>query len=170
MSLEQAIQENTAAVRELIAALQAGGIVQNAQTSAAVASMPAVKAVKKAQDALAKNEATGENEGAKQATTAADPEPSTAELKPWAEKTLPKFRELQSAKATLANLQQGILAINNLAGRPQAEAVLARFGVQSVSTKPGKTGLSEDQYVDAFGMMLRVLAGTYDPTEAEVTA
>ncbi|MCW3733669.1 hypothetical protein, partial [Burkholderia cenocepacia] len=55
-------------------------------------------------------------------------------------------------------------------GRAIAEAVLARFGANAVSEKPGKKGLSEDQYADVLTYGLRVLAGTLDPRESEQAA
>ncbi|SEB24770.1 hypothetical protein [Paraburkholderia sartisoli] len=48
-ALQTALQENTATMRELIAALTAAGALQTAQASSAAASSPAVKAVVKAQ-------------------------------------------------------------------------------------------------------------------------
>jgi hypothetical protein len=51
MSLEAALETNTAVMRELIAALTAAGALQTAQASAAAHSSPAVQAVVKAQKA-----------------------------------------------------------------------------------------------------------------------
>lgn len=167
MSIEQDLQTLTVAVRELTAALVASGALQTAQTSSAAASSPAVQAVTKAQKGLAKKESAVATTS--EATTTASDAPAV-DKKPWAGKTADKFAELQAAKATVENLKKGIIAINGLIGREQAEAVLARFGVDAVTEKPGKKHLSESQYVECFGMMLRVLSGSYDATEGEVAA
>lgn len=174
MNLEAALQENTVALRELTAALVASGALQTAQTSSAAASSPAVQAVTKAQKDLAKKETDAKKSDAPADTTSAATTTASdacvAEKKPWADKTAEKFTELQGQKATVENLKKGIVAISGLVGRPQAEAVLARFGVDAVTEKPGKKHLDESQYVDCFAMMLRVLVGAYDATEAEVAA
>lgn len=57
MSLEQAIAENTAAIKELTAALIASGALQTAQASAALHSSPGVQAVATAQRQLKEKEA-----------------------------------------------------------------------------------------------------------------
>ncbi|MCW3699244.1 hypothetical protein [Burkholderia cenocepacia] len=203
MSLEQAIAANTAAVKELTAALLAAGALQTAQASAALHSAPGVQAVAAAQRELNDKEAAaakkptsgtaadapaaGASDGASTtneskpsgATSAQTPEKSSAvqpsgELKPWATHTAEIYAELKDAEPTLENVKRLIVTgINSKIpgdGRAIAEAVLARFGANAVSEKPGKKGLSEDQYADVFAYGLRVLAGTLDPRESEQAA
>lgn len=200
MSLEAAIEANTAAVKELTAALLSIGALQTAQASAALHSAPGVQAVVTAQKQLNDKEAAaakkptsgtaanapaaGASDGASTtteskpsgATSAQTPEKSSAaqpsgELKPWAPHTAEIYAELKDAEPTLENVKRLIVTgINSKIpgdGRAIAEAVLARFGANAVSTKPGKKGLDEDQYADVLAYGLRVLAGTLDPREAE---
>ncbi|KGV86547.1 putative gp41 [Burkholderia pseudomallei MSHR3951] len=195
MSLEAAIEANTAAVKELTAALLASGALQTAQASAALHSAPGVQAVAAAQkqlnakeaDAAKKQDAaqTDASAGAAAAneskpsgaTSAPTPEkssdvPPNGELKPWATHTAEIYAELKNADPTLENIKRLIVTgINSKIpgdGRAIAEAVLARFGANAVSEKPGKKGLSADQYADVLAYGLRVLAGELDPREAEI--
>jgi chemotaxis protein histidine kinase CheA len=83
MSIEQALAENTAALKELTAALLAGGVVKNAQATAEAHSSPAVKAVVKAQkeaDAANRkaNPKGGEHESSDAAREAAQEQSRTA--------------------------------------------------------------------------------------------
>ncbi|RQQ30513.1 hypothetical protein [Burkholderia stagnalis] len=199
MSLEQVIAANTAAVKELTAALLSIGALQTAQASAALHSAPGVQAVVAAQRALTEKGAVDEKKPtsatAPDATAAAAPDaeptapesklsgatsPSTptssndaqpsGELKPWADKTAELYAELKDAEPTLENIKKIIVAgVNAKIGRAHAEAVLARFGANAVSEKAGKRGLTEDQYADVFAYSLRVLAGKIDPLDAETT-
>lgn len=195
MSLEQAIAENTAAIKEMTAALLSIGALQTAQASAALHSAPGVQAVVTAQrelnakdaaaakkqdaatDASAGAAATNESKpsGATSAQTPAKSSdvPPTGERKPWADKTAEIYAELKDAEPTAENVKRLIVfGINQKIpgdGRAIAEAVLARFGANAVSEKPGKRGLTEDQYADVLAYGLRVLAGELDPREAETT-
>lgn len=196
MSLEQAIAANTAAVKELTAALLSIGALQTAQASAALHSAPGVQAVAAAQRELANKEAdaakkqdaatdasagaaaTNESKpsGATSAPTpgkSSDVSPS-GELKPWADKTAEIYAELKDAEPTQENVKRLIVfGINQKIpgdGRAIAEAVLARFGANAVSEKAGKKGLSADQYPDVFAYGLRVLAGELDPRDSEQAA
>ncbi|MGF6738482.1 hypothetical protein [Paraburkholderia atlantica] len=184
MSLEAALAENTATMKELIAALLSVGAVQTAQVSSAAHSSPAVKAVVKAQkDADAKDTAAKKQQTQEAATPAADagdaptasgePSASTGEsssdaptLRDWHEKTADKYAELKDAEPNLENVRKAILGINSLIGRAQADAVLARFGAQAVTSKADKKGLDEVQYADFLKLCLRVLAGEVDATES----
>ncbi|UQP02252.1 hypothetical protein L0Z36_10225 [Burkholderia multivorans] len=203
MSLEQAIAANTAAVKELTAALLSIGALQNAQASAALHSAPGVQAVAAAQRELANKEAdsakkqtsgtaadapaadasasaqTATESKPSGATSAPTPEKSSAvqpsdELKPWATHTAEIYAELKDAEPTLENVKRLIVTGLNSKipndGRAIAEAVLARFGANAVSEKPGKRGLTADQYKDVFAYGLRVLAGEIDPRESEQAA
>ena len=223
MSLEQAIADNTAAIKELTAALIASGALQTAQASAALHSAPGVQAVVAAQKAADEanrraNPKGGEHASAdearaasqeqsrtasalaaekKQAAAATDVSagaaatteskpsgatsaptpgkssavPPSGERKPWADKTAEIYAELKDAEPTQENVKRLIVfGINQKIpgdGRAIAEAVLARFGANAVSEKPGKKGLSEDQYADVLAHGLRVLAGELDPRETE---
>lgn len=194
MSLEQAIAENTAAIKELTAALIASGALQTAQASAALHSAPGVQAVVTAQKQLnAKDAAEAKKPDAAQidasagaaatneskpsgATSAPTPGKSSAEqpsgeLKPWAPHTAEIYAELKDAEPTLENVKRLIVTgINSKIpgdGRAIAEAVLARFGANAVSEKSGKKGLREDQYADVLAYGLRVLAGELDPRDSE---
>ncbi|MDY7802799.1 hypothetical protein U0E23_10005 [Burkholderia stagnalis] len=197
MSLEQALAENTAAIKELTAALLASGALQSAQASAALHSAPGVQAVAAAQrelkekeaDAAKKQEAAATDASAGAAATnesskpgaASAPTPTSSndaqpsgELQPWAAHTAEIYGELKDAAPTLENIKRLIVTGLNSKipthGRAIAEAVLARFGANAVSEKPGKRGLSEDQYADVLAYGLRVLAGELDPREAEQAA
>lgn len=180
MSLEAALQENTATMRELIAALTAAGALQTAQASAAAHSSPAVQAVVKAQKAAdaKKSEkvatatdaptpaetapsASGEQSAPTGESSSSEP---TGELQPWAEKTAAKFAELKDAAPDLDNVRKAVLGINSLIGREQATAVLGRFGVQAVTPKDNKKGLDESQYEGFFELCLEVLSGKVDAT------
>lgn len=181
MSLEVALAENTAALKELIAALTAAGALQTAQASAAAHSSPAVQAVVKAQKEANAKDATAK----KPTATAADAEPAASGepsastgasssdaptlLHDWHEKTADKHAELKDAEPNLENVRKAILGINQLIGRAQADAVLARFGAQAVTEKKEgdkviKRGLDEVQYADFLALCLRVLAGEVDAT------
>ena len=170
-------------------------LTQGAQASAALHSAPGVQAVVTAQrelnakdaaaakkqdaatDASAGAAATNESKpsGATSAQTPAKSSdvPPTGERKPWADKTAEIYAELKDAEPTAENVKRLIVfGINQKIpgdGRAIAEAVLARFGANAVSEKPGKRGLTEDQYADVLAYGLRVLAGELDPREAETT-
>lgn len=180
MSLEVALQENTATMRELIAALTAAGALQTAQASAAAASSPAVKAVVKAQKEADAKKSAADTKPAAPAESAASGEPSastgessssepTGELQPWAAKTADKYAELKDVEANLDNVRKAVLGINALIGREQATAVLGRFGVQAVTPKDNKSGLDESQYPKFFELCLEVLSGKVDATAALVS-
>ncbi|MBN3738064.1 hypothetical protein [Burkholderia sp. Tr-20355] len=138
MSLEQAIAENTAAIKELTAALIASGALQTAQASAALHSAPGVQAVAAAQKQLNDKEAAAAKKptsgtatdataaaasDAAQtatvskpsgATSAQTPEKSSAEqpsgeLKPWATHTAEIYAELKDAEPTLENVKRLIV-------------------------------------------------------------
>ncbi|AXK65965.1 hypothetical protein [Burkholderia sp. IDO3] len=203
MSLEQALADNTAAIKELTAALLSIGALQTAQASAALHSAPGVQAVAAAQKQLndkeagaakkptsgtAANAPAADASGSAQtaneskqsgATSAQTPAKSSDEQplgarQPWADHTAEIYAELKDAEATQENVKRLIVTGLNSKipgdGRAIAEAVLARFGANAVSEKPGKRGLTADQYEDVFAYGLRVLAGEIDPRESEQAA
>ncbi|MBN3809434.1 hypothetical protein [Paraburkholderia sp. Ac-20347] len=177
MSLEQALADNTAAMKELTAALLSAGTLQNAQAMTS----PGVQAVVRAQkEADAKNtDGAAAAAPAEEVVNASKPsgkpskptgnEPSPepeVDLQPWAAATAEVYGELKDADATADNVKKAILAINAKIGRPQAEAVLARFGVQAVTSKGDKRGLDLDQYPAFLVLCLDVLSGRVDATLA----
>jgi hypothetical protein len=179
MSLEAALLEHSAVMRELIAALTAAGTIQTAQVSAAnTTNAPGVKSVIKAQKDLAekeakKPEATPTDSPSGEASTPAPATESAAavELQPWHEKTAKLYAELKDGEPTLDNVRKAVLGINSLlgqpAGREQATALLGRFGAKAVTFKPempDKPGLNEDQFPAVFALALDVLAGRIDVT------
>jgi hypothetical protein len=184
MSLEEALAANTAALKELTAALLAAGALQTAQASSAAASSPAVQAVVKAQKAAEKADAKKQDTAtaasaqsapsgeqfASTPTKSSDASPS--ELHPWHEKTAKLFGELDGGEATLENLRKAILGINQQIGRAQAEAILHRFGAEAITEKKEgdtviKKGLDAKLYPKAFALCLDVLAGRDDATLAK---
>ncbi|WP_175899640.1 hypothetical protein [Burkholderia vietnamiensis] len=138
MSLEQALADNTAAIKELTAALLSIGALQTAQASAALHSAPGVQAVAAAQRELADKEAgaakkptsgtaanapAADASGSAQTTTeskqsgatsaqtpakSSDEQPS-GELKPWAAHTAEIYAELKDAEPTLENVKRLIV-------------------------------------------------------------
>lgn len=179
MSLEAALEANTAAIKELTAALLAAGALQQAQDSAAAHASPAVQAVVRAQKEA---DAKQENDAKKEATpttavaqSAASGEPSaptptksSVALKPWHEKTAEAYAGFKDTVPTFDTVRNVLLTINRLIGREQAEAVLARFGAQTVTSKADKKGLDESRYGDFLALCIEVLAGRVDATAAIV--
>jgi hypothetical protein len=182
MSLEERLAENTAALKELTAALLAAGALQTAQAMTS----PAVQAVtraqkaadtKKAEDAAKKPQtqdtppaadapvASGEQSAPTGESSSSEP----TELQPWAEKTAKLYGDLKDGEPTLDNLRKAVLGINGMIGREQAEAVLQRFGAQAITPKDNKKGLDAAQYPDAFAMCLDVLSGRVDATASMVS-
>ncbi|WP_186101420.1 hypothetical protein [Burkholderia gladioli] len=101
--------------------------------------------------------------------TSSNDEPQIADgnLKPWHEKTAPLYAELKDVAPSLESCKKAIVGISTNAGRDQAEALLARFGANVVSPKPGKKHLDEAMFGQFMDLALAILAGTADATEAE---
>ncbi|AMU17541.1 hypothetical protein A3203_32720 [Burkholderia cenocepacia] len=184
MSLEAALEANTAAIKELTAALLSIGALQTAQASAALHSAPGVQAVAAAQKQLADKEAgtAKKPSEATQSTAAATSAPSgeqsaptpgkfsaAPELQPWAEVCAETYVSLKDGEASLDNIKTAILAINSKIDRAQANAVLGRFGAQAVTAKADKRGLDPEQYQDFFALCLDVLSGRVDATASITT-
>ncbi|MBR8460758.1 hypothetical protein KDW07_26825 [Burkholderia dolosa] len=140
------------------------------QTSGTAADAPVADASKSAPTANASKPSGEPSPSTPTSSNAAQP---SGERKPWADHTAEIYAELKDAEPTVENVKRLIvIGINQKIptdGRAIAEAVLARFGANSVSDKPGRRGLTEDQYADVFAYGLRVLAGEIDPREAETT-
>lgn len=176
MSIEQAIAENTLAIRELTAALQAAGALKDAKAIGTAPGVAAVAAAQKEANAKKPKDTTPAADAAPVSAQASaptgessSPAQNSVELQPWHEKTAAKFAELKDAKPDLENVRKAVLGINSLIGREQAEAVLGRFGATAVTEKKEgdqviKRGLDEKQYGEFFAFALRVLAGEIDAT------
>lgn len=126
MSLEATIQENTNAIRELIAAIQAGVPTTAAQVAAVV--------TEAATDKLA--ETVKEEAPAKKPTTAKKAEP--APTQPTAEAVAadaPEQKAEPSAQGAAPTYQATADAVTSLArtkGREAAVAVLTKFGASKL--------------------------------------
>lgn len=176
MSLEAALEANTAAMKDLTLAICSAMAAQlNKQNT------PAVQAVVRAQkEADAKNTdgaadaapaaeivKTSKPSGKPSVSTGAQSSPEAkVELQDWHAATAEAYAELKDAAATLDNVKKAILAINAKIGRAQAEAVLARFGAQAVTAKADKRGLDAAQYPEFLMLCIEVLAGRVDATLA----
>ncbi len=156
MSLEAALEANTTAIRELIAAIASG----------ALKSVPVVDAKKPDTPKTAPAASAQSGEPSASTPPKSSDAPTHAALFDWHKKTAEAHAELKDAEPTLDSARKAILAINSKIGRPQADAVLARFGVQAVSPKADKKGLDESQYPDFLKLCLDVLAGRVDATLA----
>ncbi len=101
--------------------------------------------------------------------TSSNDEPRIADgnLKPWHEKTAALYAELKDVPPSLESCKKAIVGISTNAGRDQAEALLARFGANVVSPKPGKKHLDEAMFGQFMDLAVAILAGTADATEAE---
>ena len=124
MSIEQALAENTSAIRELIAAIRAGVPTTAAQVAAVVAEAP-------------------EAETAKAKIPAKDPakDPAAAEVPDAAEhgKTAAQAVEALAGRAnkptptaTYEDARAAVLKISKEKGRDAAVAVLSTFGAQKL--------------------------------------
>lgn len=102
MSLEATIAENTVAIRDLIALLSAGVVIDKAKSN----KKPAPKA---------------ENTPA--------PEPVTAEVKP--EEPEIEQVELVTSKPTYEHVSKAIVSLHRAKGREAALAVLQKFGLEN---------------------------------------
>ncbi|MDN7495029.1 hypothetical protein QZM89_07510 [Burkholderia gladioli] len=100
-------------------------------------------------------------------TSSNDAQPIGGELKPWHEKTAALYAELKDVSPSLESCKKAIVGISTNAGRDQAEALLARFGANVVSPKPGKKHLDEAMFGQFMDLAVAILAGTADATEAE---
>jgi septal ring-binding cell division protein DamX len=165
MSLESALEANTAAVRELIRVLHEGPL------SGSVIAKEEL--TEKKPDTVPTAPATSAPSGEPSAPTpgksSAAPEPTV--LQPWAEACADTYASLKDGDASLDNIKTAILAINSKIDRAQANAVLGRFGAQAVTAKADKRGLDPEQYEGFFRLCLDVLSGRVDataslPTEA----
>ena len=117
MSIEQALAENTSAIRELIAAIRAGVPTTAAQGAAVVAEAPAVEKTEPKKEA-ARAEVSDAAEHGKTAAQAVEA------LAGHANKPTPT--------ATYEDAKAAVLKISKEKGRDAAVAVLSTFGVQKL--------------------------------------
>lgn len=138
MSLEQAITENTVALRELLAAIQAGAAIQTAAA-------PTQKAEK------AKPEAKAQPEEKKP-----ESQPTQADLgKTAAQATeaLDGHANKPESAATYDDVKAAVLRLSKEKGRDVAVQVLQRCGVQKAPD------LQPEQYADFVRIATEVLEG-----------
>lgn len=134
MSLETAIQENTNAIRELIAALAKGVPTTTAQVAAVVAEAPpAAKAEATATAAkkeAPKAEQKAEEKAPESASDGADqkPEPLTQMTGAEAEKALHGHANNPADAPTYQATADAVTKLARIKGRDAAIAVLSKFG------------------------------------------
>lgn len=161
MSLEQAIAENTAVLRELIALLGARPIATPTVTAAEVRQYR-----DEHQTSMKDAKAAVQKEKAK-----ADPKPDAA---PSSEptQTASDNSVSSSSESTQAEKQEGVeykqiqQLVPKIAKTPEGtEKVVALFGRYGVKRGPE---LKPEQYDDFYADLLKVEAGELDPRTAEV--
>lgn len=145
MSLEQAISENTAALRELMATIAK----QSATLGASDTATPAPKPEKPA-----KKEAEAKKTDA----------PSTGTTKESTESAAPSGTGESTGQSgpTYDDVKVKILTLSKEKGREPTVALMARHGVQK------GPDLKPSQYAEFIADVDAILAGTYDPEAAEL--
>lgn len=159
MSLEQALADNTAAIRELIAAFSTGQVAtpKPAQAPAPAASATTAKAGAASKKTAAEPAPTAASaEAAPPAPTAATaPQETAAEGKPAAAASAPATPAASTASSS-APVEYPVLqkAVFALAGksRKSAAAVAASFGVKTFKELPA------DKWSEALGAVQEKLA------------
>lgn len=151
MSLEAAIHENTAAIRELIARLTAAGMTQQAAVGTIVHqaieesfSKPAPAAQKKTPEA--KKSENAPSSGSTNESPASAAQSATGASPP----------------VTYEDAKKALLNLSKEKGREAAVTLLQRFGVQK------GPDLKPAQWAEFIKDAEAVIAGTYDPEEAEL--
>ena len=142
MSLEAIIQENTNAIRELIAAIQAGvpttaaaqvaAVVTEAKAEKAPAKKETAKAEEKKPDAgaaqTAETQPSATTEGAESSTAEQKPEALTQMTAAEAEKALHGHANNPADAPTYQATADAVTKLARTKGRDTAIAVLAKFG------------------------------------------
>lgn len=164
MSLEIALQENTAAIKELIAKLTAEGLSHRAAVGT-IMHQAAEEATTKPHEAEGVHAAsaphtkvnTGKPEAKKPAAeTASSPSGATP---PTTEK---KADAPTGDRPTYDQVKDKLLALSKEKGREPTVALLSRFGAaRGPDLKP-------DQYAKFIADVDAIFAGTYDPDMAEL--
>lgn len=150
MSLEIALQENTAAIKELIAKLTAEGMTQRAAVGT-VMHQVAQEATSKPEEV--KKEAPAKKPAAETASSPSGATPPTTEKKADAP---------AGNQPTYDQVKDKLLALSKEKGREPTVALLSRFGVaRGPDLKP-------DQYAKFIADVDAIFAGTYDPEAAEL--
>lgn len=176
MSLEQALAEHTAAIKEnssLLAKLIATYAAMNIVTSDEPAPVNKTETAKprKQKEPVKEESDTSEEENlspepTEESDTTAEAEKSKpGKVYPWAAQTKSVFNDLKGAPASKENILKGIQAVFALVGKDATNALLDKFDADAVSERPGKRALAKENYVDCFGLLLRTLSGSYDPRE-----
>lgn len=144
MSLEAAIQENTAAINKLVAALAAGAAISTAATSAA---------------ATTAKEPEAKKSDAQTASSAPGVKPQSEAPKDDAQGKAEEPAALDYEK----DVKPRVLQLSKEKGRDPTVALLQRFGVQKA------TELKPEQYARFISDIDRIFAGTYDPEKADLS-
>ncbi len=159
MSLEQALTENTAAIRELIAALAAQSVIQPV-----AATPPIVQAVIKAQKEIESKEGK-KIEAAKPKAEKPAPVEEAPLVGEIPEKEIPAIPEI---KFTFADVQQLVTKLATPGayedGRAKAIAVLQRHGLTKFTEEQVKGNQALIQ--DIGTLIAATIAGELDPRES----
>jgi len=149
MSLEIAIQENTAALRELIAAISKGLPVA-ASTVAEVAA--------KSAEVTAKTEKAAEVKKPAAQTASSQPgaQPQSEGQKAAAQESP------AAADVTYDDVKAAVIELSKEKGREMTVALLSRHGVAKAPD------LQPEQYAAVVGDVKKVLAGELNPEAAEI--
>lgn len=131
MSIEQALAENTSAIRELIAAIRAGVPTTAAQVAAVVAEAPEAETAKA--KIPAKDPAVEKTEPKKEAARAEVPDAAEhGKTAAQAVEALAGHANKPTPTATYEDAKAAVLKISKEKGRDAAVAVLSVFGVQKL--------------------------------------
>lgn len=177
MSLETAIQENTAAIRELIAAI-AKGMPVAASTVAAVvgetknSDKPKAETGKKPVATTASSQPGAKPQLEVPKDDAQDGDTTDGDSLQVGGKVITIRAEelagIKDAKAADGQAHKeyhfakfAVLALSKHKGRPMVEALLSRFGVQK------GPDLKPEQFAEFIKDVDRILTGEYDPEKAE---
>lgn len=150
MSLEQAINENTVALRDLLAAIKSGAPLAAPTGTAPAADKPKADAAAKTADVKAEvKKPAAQSSGTTKESAASAASSGTGES--------------SGEQVTYdGHVKPKILTLAKEKGRPPVEALLSRYGV----TKG--TDLKPEQYAEFVIDADRVLSGEYDPMAAEL--
>lgn len=179
MSLEVAIQENTAALRELIAAISKGVPVAASTVAAVVNENKNAEKPKADAKKQTGSQSTGATSGTQTSTAQSDTgaaggdDADDGAFKVGGEVIEIRAAELDGITDAKPSDDQkhkeyhfakfAVLALSKHKGRPMVEALLSRFGVQK------GPDLKPEQYARFIKDVDRVLVGEYDPHDAEAT-
>lgn len=156
MSLEIALQENTAAIKELIAKLTAEGLTQRAAVGT-VMHQVAQEATSKPEEV--KKEAPVKKPAAETASSPSGATPPSEEKK--VDAPVLDFAAL-AEQPSYDQVKAKLLALSKEKGREPTVTLLSRFGAtRGPDLKP-------EQYAKFIADVDAIFAGTYNPEEAEL--